>query len=99
MNKIIYGVIGLVIIGGVVYFATGKRSDQTDNQQPSTNPSATQSTNQTNPTPTASPNNANLKTYTSNNYGFEFTYPNSWKMVQELQASSADYLPGSRTFV
>lgn len=53
-QKLVYGIIGVVLIGAVVYFAVGRKSEQSNNQQIPTN-NNTQSSNQTiTPTPTPS---------------------------------------------
>ena len=50
-------------------------------------------------TPTLPTETVSVKTYANSEYGYEFTYPISWRMVEERQAWSGDYLPDSRTFV
>ncbi len=65
----------VVVVGAVVYFAFVKKSEP-GAKQPSTTPTPTQSATPA-PTPTPQNETANWKTYSNDEYGLEFRYPDA----------------------
>ena len=79
--NIIYGIVIVALVGVVVYFAVGKKSEPAAQQQLPTSEQAT-NTSESNPTSTPTPadQTANWKTYNNSTYGYEVKYPNNWKV-------------------
>ncbi len=73
--NIILGVIVVMLVGVVGYFAFVKKSTPIAQQTPTPTPTQTQKPVSPMPTPDKT---ANWKTYTNAQYGFEFKYPTGW---------------------
>lgn len=84
--NIIYGIVIVALVGTVVYFAMGKKSEPVAQKPPQT-PIETPVSSQT-PATTPVDETASWKTYTNTTYGFELKYPAD--MNAEVKSSQPD---------
>ncbi len=76
--NVIYGIVGVILIGGVIYFAIGKKTETTTNQPVVTPATNNTSTPQNIATSTEADSITNRKTYTNTRYAYTIKYPSNW---------------------
>lgn len=93
--NITYGVVIVILIGAVVYFAVGKKSEPTNNSTNQTNSTNTPLTNnqQNTSTPTSSTPTppTDWHAYNNTQYGFQLTLADVWKGYKVFQRNDVVY--------
>ena len=95
--NIIYGLVIVVLIGTVVYFAVGKKSEPIAQQLSPTQVTNTPKSNPT-PTPTPADPTANWKIYSSTKLGINFKYPANYIIMDRLNSEEKAILLGDKEF-